>query len=148
MTAVPLGATTSAMPARSRRDDVHIAFDDDQAPGGAAGRAGAVEVVEGAALVEEGRVGRVEILRLALAKDAAAEGDHPPARVADRDHQAAAEAVVGVLVAFVGLDQHAGVDQLVLAEVGERGLELVRPSGARPMPKRVDGRGVDAALPR
>ena len=37
-------------------DDVHIAFDDDQALGGAAGGAGAVEVVERAALVEERRV--------------------------------------------------------------------------------------------
>ena len=35
------------------RDHVHIALDDDQPLGGAAGRAGAVEVVEGPALVEE-----------------------------------------------------------------------------------------------
>ena len=39
------------------RDHVHIAFDDDQPLGGAAGGAGAVDVVERAALVEERRVG-------------------------------------------------------------------------------------------
>ena len=103
-------------------DDVHIAFDHDQPLGGAARGAGAVDVVERAALVEERGVGRVEIFGLAVAEDAPAEGDDPAARVADRDHQAAAEAVVAV-AAFFGLDQHAGLDELVLAELVERALE-------------------------
>src|SRR5207237_1032833 len=42
-------------------DHVHIAFDDDQAPRRAAGRGGAVDVVEGAALVEQRGLGRVEV---------------------------------------------------------------------------------------
>ena len=49
-------------------DDVHIALDYDQALGRAGGGAGEVEVVERAALVEERRVGRVEIFGLALAR--------------------------------------------------------------------------------
>ena len=62
------------------------------------------------------RLGRVEIFGLAVAEDAAAEGDDPAARVADREHQPAAEAVVAVLARLLGLDQHAGLDQLVLAQ--------------------------------
>ena len=77
-------------------DHVHIAFDDDQAPGGPAGGRGAVDIVESAALVEERRVGRIEIFGLAVAEDAAAKGDDAAARVADREHQPAAEAVVAV----------------------------------------------------
>ena len=95
-------------------DHVHIAFDDDQAPGGAAGGAGAVDVVERAALVEERRVGGIEIFGLAVAEDPAAEADHPSARVADREHQPAAETVVAVLAAFFGLDEHAGFDRACL----------------------------------
>ena len=55
------------------RDHVHIALDHDQPLGGAAGGAGAVEVVERPALVEERRVGGVEIFGLAVAEDPAAE---------------------------------------------------------------------------
>src|SRR6185369_10141001 len=102
-------------------DDVHIALDDNQAPGAAAGGRSAVDVVERAALVEERRVGGVQILGLALAEDPAAERDHPAAGVADGEHEAAAEAVVAV--ALVRFDQHAGLDELVLAELFERALE-------------------------
>ena len=47
------------------RDDVHIAFDDDQAAGRAAGGGGAIDVVEGAALVEQDGLGGVQVFRLA-----------------------------------------------------------------------------------
>src|SRR3546814_15018729 len=63
-----------------------------------------VEIVERAALVEQRGVGRVQIFGLAIAEDASPEGDHPPARVADRDHQPAAETVVGLFL--VARDQH------------------------------------------
>ncbi len=43
-------------------------------------------------------------------------GDHPPARVADREHQAAAEAVVGLAFVILRLDQQPGLDQLLVAE--------------------------------
>ena len=117
-------------------DHVHIAFHHDQPLGGAAGGSGAIDVVESPALVEERRVGRIQVLRLACPEDAPAECDDPAPRVADRDHQPSTEAVVAVLVRLLGLDQHPGLDQLVLAEVGEGPLEALRLSGAKPMPKR------------
>ena len=49
---------------------------------------------------------------------------HPPARVADREHQPAAEAVIGLAVLVVGRDQQAGFDQFLVAELLERRLEL------------------------
>src|SRR5207237_948777 len=50
--------------------------------------------VERAALVEQRGVRGVEVFRLALADDAAAEGDRPAAAVADREHHPAAETIV------------------------------------------------------
>ena len=126
-------------------DHVHIAFDHDQPLGGAARGAGAVDVVERAALVEERRVGGVEVFGLALAEDAAAEGDDPAARVADRDHQPAAEAVVAVLARLLGLDEHAGLDELVLAELFEGALEGVAAVGRETDAEAGDRRLVDAA---
>ncbi len=78
----------------------------------------------------------IEIFGLALAQDAAAERDDPAARVADRDHQPAAEAVVALLAAFLRLDEHAGLDELVFAEMSSARLRALRLSGASPMPKR------------
>src|SRR3546814_12448016 len=51
----------------------------------------------------------LQIFGLAIAEDASPKGDHPPARVADRDHQPAAEAVIGFLV--VDRDQHPRFDK-------------------------------------
>ena len=50
-------------------DDVHVTLDDNQALGGAAGGRGAVDVVQRAALVEQRRVGGVEVFGLAVAED-------------------------------------------------------------------------------
>ena len=119
VTAVPLGATTSADAGPVQRDHVHIALDHDQPLGGAAFGRGSLDVVERAALVEERRVGGVEILRLARSKDAPAKTDHPAARIANGEHEAPAEAIVG-LAALLGFDQHPGLDQLVLTEFFER----------------------------
>ena len=71
------------------------------------------------------RVGRVQIFGLAVAEDAPAEGDHPPARVADREHQPAAEAVVGLLVVD-GLISRPASTSIVVAELLERGLRACR----------------------
>ncbi len=146
MTRGAVGRDGLGDPGAVEGDHVHIAFDDDQALGGAARRAGAVDVVERAALVEERRVRGVEIFGLAFAEDAAAERDDPAARVADRDHQPAAEAVVALLAGFLRLDQHAGFDQLVLAELFERALQGVAAVGReadaearRPSPGRCRG---------
>ena len=70
--------------------------------------------------------------------------DDPAARVADRDHQPAAETVVAVSP-LIWLDQHAGLDQLVLAEACERGFELLRGFGREADAEAGDGCGVDAA---
>ena len=79
-----------------------------------------MKVVERAALVEELGIGRVQILgdALALVEDSAPEGDHPPARVLDRQHHPPAEAVVS-LALFIG-GAHSGAFEHLLAELGER----------------------------
>ena len=60
--------------------------------------AGGVIVVEQPPLVEERRIGRVEVLRRHVgAHRPPAEGDDPAAQVADRKHDPVAEAVVGDL---------------------------------------------------
>src|SRR3546814_3612526 len=82
-------------PGARKRDHVHIAFDHEHAAGLAGSGRGAIEIVERAALVEQRGFGRIQIFGLAVADDAAAERDHAAARVADRDHQAAAEAIIG-----------------------------------------------------
>jgi hypothetical protein len=129
-----------------RGDDVHIAFDHDQAVGLSRGGAGAVDVVERAALVEEDRLWRIEIFGLAVAKDASAKGDGPPALVADREHQPAAETIVGLLGRLLGPDEHAGIDELVLTEVDERGFQFVAPIGSKAKAEARHGRSVDPAL--
>ena len=75
-------------------------------------------------LSNNGRVGRVQIFGLAGAEDAPGKGDAAPARIADREHQPAAEAVIGLLARFLRRDQQAGFDQFVIAELLERRLEL------------------------
>src|SRR5688572_473967 len=59
------------------------------------------------------------------------------ASVADGDHQAAAEAIVGL--ALVVADEHAGLDQLVLAEGREGALELVAAVGGEADSEARDG---------
>ena len=123
------------------RDHVHIAFDHDQPPGRAAGRAGAIEVEERAALVEQRRIGRVEVFGLAIAEDPAAECDRPPARVADRDHQPAAETVVGLLAVLLR-PRSAGRPRPACRRrsLSSAALSLPRESGAKPKPKRATRR--------
>ena len=130
-------------PGAVERDHIHVALDHDQPFRGAAGGRGAIDVVEGAALVEERRIGRVEVFRLARAEDPPAERDDPAARIADRDHQPAAEAVVALTL--LGLNQHAGLDQPVLAQPVERALERGAAVGGEAEAEALDGGRVDAA---
>src|SRR3546814_16796815 len=90
-------------------DLVHIAFDHEHAAGLAGSGRGAIEIVERAALVEQRGFGRIQIFGLAVADDAAAESDHAAARVADRDHQAAAEAIIEFLA--LDPDPQAGLEE-------------------------------------
>ena len=82
----------------------------------AAGGTGEVEVEEGAALVEQGRVGGVQIFGLAGPEDPGAEGDAPAARVPDREGQPAAEAIVAGFLPSSGGISRPALDQLVIAE--------------------------------
>src|SRR5207237_6160762 len=89
-----------------------------------------VEPIELAALLEERRLGRIEVLGLAFADDAAAESDHVAARVEDRKHDALAKAVVTarlLLRALGGLaiDDEPGVLELARRIVGEHRREVL-----------------------
>ena len=69
-----------------QRDDVHVALDDDDAAGVADRVARQEQAVELAALREQRRFRRVQVLGLAVAEHAAAEADHAAAAVVDREH--------------------------------------------------------------
>ncbi len=73
----------------------------------------------------------------------AAERDHPAALVADRDHQPAAEPVIGLLA--LDLDQHAVSTSIGSPNSLSAAFSLPRLSGAKPMPNR---RAVSAVMPR
>ena len=73
-------------------DDVHVALDHQQPLQAASCLACFVQPVKLAAFVEEFSLWRVQVLRFALIKHAAAESDRAAARVADREHDAVAEA--------------------------------------------------------
>src|SRR5262249_1578753 len=92
--AVPSGATARGKTGGHHRDHVDIAFDRDQL-GALVGRlARDLAIVERGALVEERRLGRVEIFgRNVLLQRAAAERDDATGEIADRKHDAVAEAV-------------------------------------------------------
>ena len=94
-------------------DDVHVALDDDGAAFAADAVGGLVERVEGAALVEEGGLGGVQVLRHRVVEGARAEADDPAFGVPDGEHQAAPEAVVEAVVA---LHEESGVEHLAVAE--------------------------------
>jgi hypothetical protein len=88
-------------------DDVHVAFGDDGGVGFAQGLAGLRQAEQLAPFFEERRLRRVQVFRLALVDDAAAEGDDLALGVDDRDHQAVAETVVAA--AGLVLDDQAGI---------------------------------------
>ena len=74
--------------------DVHVAFDDDEAPQSRARETNFVQAVEFLALVKQLGFRRIEVLGLARREQPAAEAQHAPARIADRKHDPVAEAVV------------------------------------------------------
>ena len=81
--------------ARSRDGNrIHIALDDDGESRARNGAMRAIETEEQTSLVEDQRLGRIQIFRLAVSQDASAERHHAPSRVADRDDHAIAKAVV------------------------------------------------------
>ena len=82
-----------------RRDGnrIHVALDDDREPRARDSAMGAIETEEQPPLVEDQRLGRVQILRLAVPQDAPAERHDAPACIADRNDHAVAKAVVMAL---------------------------------------------------
>ena len=96
-----------------QRDHVHVAFGDQDEAALADRRARLEQAVELAALQEDRRLGRVQVFRLALVQHPPAEADDLALGVADREHDAVAEAVVAALLAGLVLqDDQAGLDQL------------------------------------
>ncbi len=83
--------------ARSRqRDDVHVAFRDDDRFRRFRRFTSRREIEEDMALVKQLRLGRIEIFRLLIGlKSAASKGDDPALCVHDREDQAATETVIG-----------------------------------------------------
>src|SRR5690606_38879361 len=91
--------------------------------------AGREQDVQFLALVNDRSLGRVQVFGLVVAEHAAAEGDDPPAAVADGEHHAVAETVVA-LAALGVFDQQAGVDhRLLLQGVRAQVLVEVVPAG-------------------
>ena len=110
-----------------QRDDVHIAFDHDQLAAVEGGFAGAGEVEHGRALVEEPRLGRVQVFRLGFGIErAGAEGNDARLGVENGNGEAVAEAIVSG-APVVGLDEKTGLKELRLAEslLQERRLERI-----------------------
>lgn len=109
-------------------DDIHVALDHHDLVEVAILLPGFVESVEFLALVEDRSLRGVQVLRLVVAEHPAAEGDDPPAAVADREHHAIAEAVVA-LAGVAVLHQQAGVEHgLELQVVATQVLEQVVPA--------------------
>src|SRR5207248_9871880 len=73
---------------------------------------------------------RVEVLGLALIEHPAAETDHVPAGVMNREHDAVAKAIVAL--AAVADDDQAGGFQRLVPIVGERALERLPALGCVP----------------
>jgi len=102
---------------------VHVSLDHQQAPQAARCLARLIEPIELPPLVEQLGFRGVQVLGLALVQHAAAEGDGPPARVADREHDPIAESVVvalrrAALRIGLTLDDEAGAHQYLAFIVG------------------------------
>src|SRR6185437_14673233 len=101
--------------------------------------------IERAALGEERRLGRVEIFRLAVADDTAAEGDDATAAITDREHHAVAE-IVERRAAVVRLMDEARFDQQRLWKLaGERAFQGLASIRCIAEPEAADGPVVEAA---
>src|SRR3546814_12187753 len=70
-------------------DDIHITFDHDHAPSPSRRGGGAIEIIEGAPLVEKRRIRRVQIFGLTRAQYPPTKSNHAPSCIADRDRKSA-----------------------------------------------------------
>ena len=119
----------------SERDDVHVAFNNEQARELVGGLARLIKAIELGALVENRRLWGVEIFGFVVSQNAATETDSPAAGVANGEHNAVAEAVVAAIAAAparltgFAFDNHAAFEQVFfLLRGGGAGLEQVVPA--------------------
>ncbi len=124
VSAVPSGATVSGKPASSKATtsicpSTTITRRSARLAGPALSRLNKVRP-----FVEQGRVGGVQIFGLASPRIRPLKPMQRPRGVADREHQPAAEAVVGLLALFLRLNEKTCFYEFVITEVLERGFEL------------------------
>ena len=81
-----------------KANDVHVPFNDQQARQGLTRLARFIQSIEFLALVKDAGLGRIHVFRFALIDDAPAEGDHAPARIANRKHDPVAKPIVKTAV--------------------------------------------------
>ncbi len=89
-------------------DNIHIALDDDNALEFAVRPARLVETVELAALVENGRLGRVQVFGFIVPENPTPKGDDTAPAIPDREDNAVPKAVIDP--SGVVFDQHARRD--------------------------------------
>ena len=135
--------------------DIHVSLDDHQALEIGVRLPRLVEAVQLAALVKQRGFRRIQVFRLALIDDAAAECDDPPARIANREHQAVAKAVIEAGLPFaaarVALDDQTCLQQaaaLLLVLGPNRFSKAFQESGAYPSANFAAVGRVDAAAAR
>ena len=125
-------------------DGVHVPLDDDDLIFSPDGLLSQVESKEERALVEDHRLGRVEILRHRVAERAAAEADHATLARSNGEEQAIAESVAVAaalsLAEKPGLRRQRGIDSALIQVAAS-----ASPSGAKPRPNRS---AISAETPR
>jgi hypothetical protein len=113
-----------AQPGLVHRDHVRVALGDDHAPRARRVGTGDVRPEQVAALVVDGVVGRVQVLRpLVGAQGPRAEAEHASAQVAQREHDPPAEAVVQHALALGALGEARLVDLAVGEAAAADGVE-------------------------
>ena len=90
---------------------IHIPFNHQHSWWIAVGLFELVETKQFLALVEDGRLGRVEVFGGSITRHPSTETDDPAATIPDRKHDPVAESVIAT--ALILLDQHAEGDELL-----------------------------------
>ncbi len=125
--------------------DVHVAFDHQQQVRVACLLQHVGQAVQFAALVKNGGFGRIEVFGLALADDASAESDHPPATILDREHHPPTKTVMAAAVFVTG--QQAGLTQQVsTVPLAQRAAEAIPPVRRETEVKTRRGFAIQAAI--
>src|SRR5690606_38497985 len=130
------------------RHIVHVTLDDERRTLAPDRVARPVQAVENGALVEDRRLGRIEIFRLVTAGEyTSTERDHATAHLGHREHQPVAETVVRLAASLALLDQpriqqHVILDTVLMGRAAQRLPVVGRIADAEPL----DGILTDLAL--